>query len=297
MLRILQTLRDDLLAVFDRDPAARNIVEVVLAYPGLHAIWLHRLAHRMHLAGIPVFPRLLSHFNRWITGIEIHPGASIGRGFFIDHGMGVVIGETAEIGDNVTLYQGVTLGIYHAQEARRLRGTKRHPTLGDGVIAGVGAKILGAITIGQGAIIAPGAVVTRDVPDYATAMGIPARIVTVRDPETGEKRRVDVAQPRLADLPDPQLELIRCMQEKIAELEARLAGVEAGDTPARAPTVPAPTGAPSTVASSAVASAGRMARESPAHPRTNGVKRPCGDQLERALRAAVAEREGRVLEH
>ncbi|MDQ3700700.1 MAG: serine O-acetyltransferase [Chloroflexota bacterium] len=294
---MLQTLRDDLLAVFDRDPAARNIVEVVLAYPGLHAIWLHRLAHRMHGAGIPIFPRLLSHFNRWITGIEIHPGATIGRGFFIDHGMGVVIGETAEIGDNVTLYQGVTLGIYHAQAARRLRGTKRHPTLGDGVIAGVGAKILGAITIGRGAIIAPGAVVTRDVPAYATAMGIPARIVTVRDPETGEKRRVDVAQPRLADLPDPLLELIRCMQEKIAELESRLTGVEAGDTPARAPTVAAPTIAPLPIAPSTVASAGRTSRESPAHLRTNGVKRPCGDQLERALRAAVAEREGSVSEH
>ncbi len=281
VLRSLQTLRDDLLAVFDRDPAARNVFEVLLAYPGLHAIWLHRLAHRLHRAGVPVLPRLVSHFTRWITGIEIHPGASIGRGFFIDHGMGVVIGETAEIGDNVTLYQGVTLGIYHALEARRLRGTKRHPTLGDGVIAGVGAKILGAITVGQGAIIAPGAVVTRDVPDFATVMGIPARVVTVRDPETGEKRRVDVAQPRLADLPDPQLELIRCMQEQIANLEARLAGLEAGAAPARIPIS---------------AGASHSTRESPAHARSNGVKRPCGDQLERALRAAVAEREGRAAE-
>jgi serine O-acetyltransferase len=268
VLRTLRTIRGDLQAVFERDPAARSVPEVILAYPGLHAIWLYRLAHRLYLLNVPVLPRLVSHFTRWVTGIEIHPAARIGKGLFIDHGMGVVIGETAEIGDDVTLYQGVTLGIYHAQGARGLRGTKRHPTLRNGVIAGVGAKILGAITVGEGAIVAPGAVVTKDVPDHSTVMGIPARVVTVRDPETGEKRRVD-APARVADLPDPVLELIRCMQEKIAELEGRLRSVEAGETPERAP-VPA----------------GRVG----AHGR-NGLRRPCGDQLERAQRASPSERE------
>lgn len=279
MFHTFRAIRDDLRAVFDRDPAAANVVEVVLAYPGLHAIWLHRLAHRLHRTGLPVVPRLISELNRFVTGIEIHPGAKIGRGFFIDHGMGVVIGETAEIGDDCTLYQDVTLGIYHAQEARRLRGRKRHPTLQNNVIVGVGAKILGAITVGEGAIVAPGAVVTRDVPPHATVMGIPARVVTMRDPETGERRRVDDgAQPRVADLPDPVLELIRCMQEKIGELEARLRSVEAGEIPERALGQPAAPAAP--------------APRSNAHAGRHGARRPCGDQLERALRTGVAEREG-----
>jgi serine O-acetyltransferase len=277
----LRAIRSDLQVVFERDPAATSLVEVVLAYPGLHAIWLHRLAHRLLLAGVPVLPRLVSHFNRFLTGIEIHPQAQIGTGFFIDHGMGVVIGQTAEIGDNCTLYQGVTLGIYHAQGARSLRGTKRHPTLKDNVIVGVGAKILGAITVGEDAIVAPGAVVTRDVPAHSTVMGIPARVVTVRDPETGEKRRVD-APARVADLPDPVLELIRCMQEQIADLEGRLKGIESGDVPvperAAPPALPA---APRT--------AGHNGRHVP--------RRPCGDQLERAARATVGEgREARPAE-
>jgi serine O-acetyltransferase len=270
----LKAIRSDLQAVFDRDPAARNVVEVVLAYPGLHAIWMHRLAHRLHQTGLPVVPRLVSHFNRFLTGIEIHPGARIGQGLFIDHGMGVVIGETAEIGNNCTLYQGVSLAIYHTRGARSLRGTKRHPTLGNDVTVGVGAKILGAITVGDGAMVAAGAVVTRDVPPHATVMGVPARVISVLDPETGLKRPVgDGAQPRIADLPDPVLELIRCMQEKIAELEGRLRSVEAGETPGRAP-APVPT-------------AGRVG----AHAGRNGLRRPCGDQLERAQRASTSERE------
>ena len=229
MLRALQVIREDLRAVFERDPAARNVVEVILTYPGLHAIWLHRVAHRLHRAGVPVVPRVISHIGRFLTGIEIHPGAKIGRSFFIDHGMGVVIGETAEIGDHVTLYQGVTLGIYYAQDARRLRGTKRHPTLRDGVIVGVGAKILGAITVGQGAMIAAGAVVTQDVAPHTTVVGIPGRAVVQRDPETGEKRRLSGAQPRLAEMPNPELEVIRCLHAKVVELEARLAAMEAGE--------------------------------------------------------------------
>ena len=283
MFRTLRSIRSDLQVVFERDPAATSVVEVVLAYPGLHAIWLHRLAHRLHGAGVPVLPRLISHFNRFVTGIEIHPQAQIGNGFFIDHGMGVVIGQTAEIGENCTIYQGVTLGIYHAQGARSLRGTKRHPTLRDNVIVGVGAKILGAITVGEGAIVAPGAVVTRDVPPHSTVMGIPARVVTVRDPETGEKRRVD-ATARVADLPDPLLELIRCMQEQIATLEGRLQELESGSVPQRpapAPAVPALQAAPRTT--------GHSGRHVP--------RRPCGDQLERAIRTSVGDgREARPAE-
>lgn len=280
MFRTLRAIRSDLQVVFERDPAATSLVEVVLAYPGLHAIWLHRLAHRLHAAGVPVLPRLISHFNRFVTGIEIHPQAQIGKGFFIDHGMGVVIGQTAEIGDNCTLYQGVTLGIYHAQGARSLRGTKRHPTLRDNVIVGVGAKILGAITVGEDAIVAPGAVVTRDVPAHSTVMGMPARVVTVRDPETGEKRRVEVEAPaRVADLQDPVLELIRCMQEQIAELEGRLKGIETDGLPER----------PAAAGAAVARTAGHNGRHVP--------RRPCGDQLERVARASVGEgREGRPAE-
>ena len=157
VFRALTFLREDLRTVFERDPAARNVVELLLAYPGLHAIWLHRLAHRLYVQDVPVVPRLISHLGRFLTGIEIHPGAQIGRRFFIDHGMGVVIGETAEVADDVTLYQGVTLGINHTQDARSLRGVKRHPTVRHGVTVGVGAKILGAIVVGEGAIIGAGA--------------------------------------------------------------------------------------------------------------------------------------------
>src|SRR5207249_2347214 len=136
-------MREDLQAVFERDPAAKNVVEVVLAYPGLHAIWLHRLAHNLHRQGVPVVPRLISHFSRFVTGIEIHPGARIGRRLFIDHGMGVVIGETTEIGDDVTLYQGVSLA------GTSIEKGKRHPTIEDWVLIGAGAAVLGPITIGR----------------------------------------------------------------------------------------------------------------------------------------------------
>ncbi len=202
------SLRDDVQAIFERDPAATSLLEVLLTYPGLHAIVLHRLAHRLHRAGVPLVPRLLSHANRWLTGIEIHPGAKIGRRLFIDHGMGVVIGETSEIGDNVTLYQGVTLG-----------GTgkecgKRHPTLGNNVLVGVGAKILGAVTIGDGARIGAGAVVLNDVPPHATAVGVPAKVVVYREPD-GSNRRVE-------HLPDPELDMISALHRRIEELSQRV---------------------------------------------------------------------------
>ena len=166
---ILVFFTDEIKAIKERDPAARNVVEVILAYPGLHAIWLHRVAHSLNHQGLPVVPRLISHFNRWITGIEIHPAANIGRRFFIDHGMGVVIGETAEVGDDVMLYHGVTLG------GRQREGGKRHPTIGDGVAVGAGAKVLGPITIGAGSVIGANAVVTRDAPPDSILVGVPAK--------------------------------------------------------------------------------------------------------------------------
>ncbi|PZN06599.1 MAG: serine O-acetyltransferase, partial [Bacillota bacterium] len=158
MLRgLLERLREDVQVVFERDPAARSVLEVILCYPGLHALWLHRIAHWFYRRRLYLIARFISHFSRWLTGIEIHPGARIGRRCFIDHGMGVVIGETAEIGDDVTIYQGVTLG-----GTGKERG-KRHPTLGNGVLVGVGAKVLGAITVGDNSRIGAGAVVVKPV--------------------------------------------------------------------------------------------------------------------------------------
>ena len=164
-------IRNDIRAALDKDPAARSSLEVVFFYPGFHARLAHRLANRLYREGIPLLPRGIMHFARFLTGIEIHPGATIGRRFFIDHGMGVVIGETAEIGDDVTLDHGVTLGGTSWKEG------KRHPTLGNGVVVGAGAKILGPIHIGDGAKIGSNAVVVKDVPAGATAAGIPARIL------------------------------------------------------------------------------------------------------------------------
>lgn len=219
--------------MFERDPAARNTFEVVLTQPGLHAVWLHRIAHRLLKAGVPMLPRIVSHLNRFLTGIEIHPGATIGRKLFIDHGMGVVIGETAEIGDHVTLYQGVTLGISHTRDVRSLRGKKRHPTLEDHVTVTVGAKILGAITVGEGAIIGAGSVVVRDVPAHTTVVGVPGRVVVERDPTTGTERRVTGQAPRTVDLPDPELDLIRGLHARVRELEERLATIEDRSTTGR----------------------------------------------------------------
>jgi serine O-acetyltransferase len=206
------SLREDIRVIFERDPAATSVVEVLLAYPGFHAVLFHRLAHRLKLAGVPVIPRLISHFSRWVTGIEIHPGATIGRRFFIDHGMGVVIGETAEIGDDVMLYQGVTLGGTGKDKG------KRHPTLQDDVVVGVGAKVLGAITIGEGARIGAGAVVLRDVPPHATAVGVPAKVVAFRQPD-GTLRRVE-------NMPDPELDMIKELRRRLLDLEERLAVLE-----------------------------------------------------------------------
>ena len=175
-------IREDIACIRDRDPAARSTFEVLTCYPGLHAVWLHRVAHACWRAGLRWLGRFVSHLSRWLTGIEIHPGASFGRRVFIDHGMGIVIGETAEVGDDCTIYQGVTLG-----GTTLTRGAKRHPTLGRGVIVGAGAKVLGGFTVGDGARIGSNAVVVREVPAGASAVGNPARAL-VRDADAERER-------------------------------------------------------------------------------------------------------------
>lgn len=211
---MFHTLRNDMRAVFDRDPAARSILEVLLAYPGLQAIWLHRLAHWLWRHNLKLLGRLVSQTSRFLTGIEIHPGATIGPGFFIDHGMGVVIGETAEVGANVTLYHGVTLGGVSWQKG------KRHPTIGDHVVIAAGAKVLGSFTVGEGAKIGAGAVVLREVPPYATVVGVPARVVAIGG------RRVHPVDLDHANLPDPLEKVFRSLEMRIEELERRLAALQ-----------------------------------------------------------------------
>lgn len=207
-------LNDVIRAIRQRDPAARSTLEIVLTYPGLHAVALHRLAAWLLQHDRRLVARIVSHVNRQLTGIEIHPGATIGQGLFIDHGMGVVIGETTRIGDDVTMYQGVTLG-----GTGKHRG-KRHPTIGNQVVIGVGAKILGAVTIGDGAKIGGGAVVLRDVPAYATAVGVPARTVRTSDPSGDSLNRLEI-------LPDPDRDSLIALAQRIEELEIRLRELEA----------------------------------------------------------------------
>lgn len=224
--RVWQRLREDVQCVFARDPAARTRFEVITAYPGLHAIWAHRLAHRLWQWRLRWLARMLANVARWITGIEIHPGATIGRRFFIDHGMGVVIGETAEIGADCTLYHQVTLGGTSWEKG------KRHPTLGDGVVVGAGAKILGPIQIGAGARIGSNAVVLRDVPPGATAVGIPARILT---PPREPHPRVQAMADRMGfdaygltrDMPDPVADAIHRIVEHLHELDERVQSTSA----------------------------------------------------------------------
>jgi serine O-acetyltransferase len=200
---------DEIRSIRDRDPAARSDLEVLLTYPGLHALMFHRLSSRLRQHQLPLFARIVSHLGRFATGIEIHPGATIGQRLFIDHGMGVVIGETAIIGDDVTLYQGVTLGGTGKEQG------KRHPTIGDRVVVGVGAKILGAVSIGHDAKIGGGAVVLTDVPPHTTAVGVPAKAVTCTDPHSGERRRLE-------HLPDPQQDAVVLLVQRIEELEERV---------------------------------------------------------------------------
>ena len=206
---LLQTIRKDFQSVFEHDPAARSIIEVVLSYPGFHAIVLHRFIHKLWKLKLPVIPRLLSQFARFLTGVEIHPGAKIGEGFFIDHGMGVVIGETTEIGKNVILYQEVTLGGVGNETG------KRHPTIGNNVFIGVGAKILGAITIGNNVKVGAGSVVLKSVPPNSTVVGVPGRIVKRYNPKTKRHERVE-------HLPDPEGEIIEKLLRRVNILEKKL---------------------------------------------------------------------------
>ena len=175
-------IKDDIQGVFHRDPAARNTFEVLTNYPGLHAVWLHRVSHSLWGSNWKWLARSLSTFNRWLTGIEIHPGATLGRRVFIDHGMGVVIGETSEIGNNVTIYHAVTLGGSSPSiDSEKQRHEKRHPTIGDDVVIGSGAQIIGPVVVGKGARIAANAVVVKDVPESATMVGIPAKAVKLEN--------------------------------------------------------------------------------------------------------------------
>lgn len=205
-------LKEDMDVVFDQDPAARSYIEVCLTYSGLHAIWSHRIAHGFYRKKFFFIARLISQISRFLTGVEIHPGAKIGHRFFIDHGMGVVIGETCEIGDNVTIYQGVTLGGTGKEKG------KRHPTIKDNVLIATGAKVLGSITIGENSKVGAGSVVLKDVPDHATVVGIPGRVVV----QNGEKVK-DLDHHKL---PDPMYELLNRMDNEINELQKEIAALK-----------------------------------------------------------------------
>jgi serine O-acetyltransferase len=221
---MFQRARDDIRAVKERDPAATSTAAVLINYPGLHALWMHRVNHWLWGRGRKGVSRFLSQVGRWLTGIEIHPGATIGDRFFIDHGSGVVIGETAIIGNDVTLYQGVTLGGTGKETG------KRHPTLDDCVVVGVGAAVLGNITIGAGSKVGGGAVVIDDVPPNCTVVGVPGRVVV----RSGE--RVEAIDLHHEDLPDPVVEMFVCLTRRVDKLERRLArdeslSAEKGDPP------------------------------------------------------------------
>lgn len=207
---VLQEIRADIRAAMEHDPAARNAAEVALFYPGFHARLAHRLANGLHRRGVPLLPRGIMHLARFLTGIEIHPGATIGKRFFIDHGMGVVIGETTEIGDDVMLYQGVTLG------GTSTRRVKRHPTLRDRVVVGAGAKVIGAIEVGENARIGAGSVVVTNVPANATVVGVPGHIVAFHDDSNGAIQR----------LPDPEWERMNDLDRRMEELHELVAHLE-----------------------------------------------------------------------
>ena len=210
-MSVLRSVRRDIETIRQRDPAARGTLEVVLAYPGFHARQLHRFAHTLHAHRVPVIPRAISHLSRFLTGIEIHPGAKIGEALFIDHGMGVVIGETAEIGDNCHILQGVTLG------GTSMHRAKRHPTLGNGVVVGAGAKLIGAIEIGDNARIGAGSVVVTNVPPNATVVGVPGHVVSFHE----------AGGDTITRLPDPEWDRIDALEAHIERLERRIRALQA----------------------------------------------------------------------
>lgn len=208
-------IREDIYSVFDRDPAARGVLEIIFCYPGLHAVWFYRIAHWFWTHELYFLGRFTSHLGRFFTGIEIHPGAKIGKKFFIDHGMGVVIGETAEIGDNVTIYHGVTLGGVTWDKV------KRHPTVEDNVVIGSGSKVLGPFVVGKGAKIGSNSVVVKEVPQNATVVGIPGRVVMQQEkkPVEEEQQRPDLEHGKL---PDPEAKAISCLFDQIRVLEKKV---------------------------------------------------------------------------
>jgi len=231
---MFKNLREDIDATIARDPAARSSIEVVLLYPGFQAVLAYRLANALWRRGWRLLGRWVSQFARWLTGIEIHPGATIGRRFFIDHGMGVVVGETSDIGDDVTLYHGVTLGgVAPSVDSDSQRDQKRHPTLEDGVIVGSGAQVLGPITVGRCARVGANAVVTKDVPTCTTVVGIPAKSVTTAAGGAKEKaeetpRFVAYGTPT-GDIPDPVARAIEGLLDEVQTLRARVNALETGD--------------------------------------------------------------------
>ena len=211
---VISRMREDIQTVFHNDPAARTTLEVILAYPGVHAIWLHRIAHWFWKHQLKLLARLISEFSRFTTGIEIHPGATIGRRLFIDHGMGVVMGETTEIGDDVLIYQGVTLG------GTSLKKEKRHPTIEDHVMVSTGASVIGPVRIGRGSRIGAGAVVVSSAPPYSTIVGIPGKVIE------GESARQEVAELEHGKLPDPVARAINNLVEKMNRLGVRMEEIE-----------------------------------------------------------------------
>lgn len=219
MTSLFKAIRNDFAMVFERDPAARSKLEIILCYAGLHALIFHRIAHVLWKHHLKLIARIISHFARWVTGIEIHPGATIGERFFIDHGMGVVVGETTEIGNDVTLYQGVTLG------GTTWNKGKRHPTLEDRVVVGAGAIVLGAIRIGHDSRIGSSSVVIHDVPPLSTVVGIPGKVVHRREPivKEGDEHHYDLQH---GTLPDPFGDAIEGLRRSVDELNRRLMDVE-----------------------------------------------------------------------
>ncbi len=208
LMNFLSSIREDIKTAFSEDPAARTAAEIFFCYPGLHAIWIYRIAHRVWQVDFKILARLISHLGRFLTGIEIHPGAKIGRRFFIDHGMGVVIGETTEIGDDVLIYQGVVLGGVSAKK------TKRHPTIENNVVIGAGATLLGPIRIGKKARIGAGSVVIQDVPEGATAVGVPGRVTL-----SSTRKKISGVELAHDKLPDPVIEVLQRLEERIKSLE------------------------------------------------------------------------------
>ncbi|NMA70096.1 MAG: serine O-acetyltransferase [Desulfitobacterium sp.] len=220
VIEVLGQLKQDINVIIERDPAAKTILEVILCYPGLHALIAHRIAHYLYKKKLVLLPRLISQITRFFTGIEIHPGAKIGQGLFIDHGMGVVIGETAVVGDNVTIYQGVTLGGTGKEKG------KRHPTIGNNVFMGSGAKVLGSIKIGDNVKIGAGSVVTKPVPSNTTVVGVPGKVVVRRSSPLDDMpvvtKSVCNKEIRVEEMPDPVQEAIQELLRRIEELESKL---------------------------------------------------------------------------